>query len=161
MLFGRDNQGVRPPAVAGSFYPRDARTLQETVADLLAEAKGTHNGNIRAVIAPHAGYIYSGAVAAEAFAGLEALKDRVKRLVVIGPSHFVSFRGIAAPGVDAFRTPLGEMPLDREAIARTNSLPQVVVEDKPHAGEHALEVELPFLQTLFGAVPVVPLVVGS
>ena len=161
MLFGRENRGVRPPAVAGSFYPRDAEVLGDTVASLLAKATGAENGHIRAVIAPHAGYIYSGAVAAEAFVALEALTDKVRRLVVIGPSHFVAFRGIAVPRTDAFRTPLGDMPLDGEAIARILELPQVVTNDEPHAGEHALEVELPFLQTLFGAVPLVPLVVGT
>jgi AmmeMemoRadiSam system protein B len=161
MMFGRENRDVRPPAVAGSFYPRDADVLEETVAGLLAEASAKENGHIRAVIAPHAGYIYSGAVAAQAFATLEALKGTVRRLVVIGPSHFVAFRGIAVPCAKAFRTPLGDMPLDAQAISCIADLPQVVTEDEPHEGEHALEVELPFLQALFGPVPLVPLVVGT
>lgn len=161
MLLGSDRKDVRPPAVAGSFYPRAADVLKDTVAGLLAGVKTAHNGRVRAVIAPHAGYIYSGVVAAEAFAGLKVLKGHVDRLVIIGPAHFVSVRGIAVPAVDAFRTPLGDIPLDREAIRSVVDLPQIVVDDAPHAPEHALEVELPFLQAVLGAVPIIPLVVGS
>ena len=161
MLFEGDKKAVRRPAVAGTFYPRDAKVLADTVAGLLVGARGAQNGRIRAVIAPHAGYIYSGPVAAEAFAGLKALESRVERLVLIGPAHFVRFRGIAAPTVEAFRTPLGEVSLDRGAIGEIADLPQLVVDDEPHAPEHALEVELPFLQAVLGAVPIVPLVVGS
>lgn len=160
-MFASDKKAVRRPAAAGTFYPRDAELLEETVAGLLAGARVARNGRIRAVIAPHAGYVYSGAVAAEAFAGLKALKGRIERFVVIGPAHFVRFRGIAVPSVAAFRTPLGEVPLDREAIGEIAGLPQIVTNDEPHAGEHALEVELPFLQMVLGAVPVIPLVVGS
>ncbi|GAB4234838.1 MAG: AmmeMemoRadiSam system protein B [Methyloligellaceae bacterium] len=162
-LFGgkhKENGSLRPPAVAGSFYPGDPEVLRETVVGLLAQAQAAPRGDIRAVIAPHAGYIYSGPVAAQAFAPLQALRGRVRRLVVIGPSHFVAFRGIAVPRVRAFRTPLGDMPVDAQAIARLASLPQVVEADEPHEGEHALEVELPFLQALFGPLPIVPLVVG-
>jgi len=161
MLFGGNRKAVRRPTVAGTFYPRDAEVLKDTVAGLLAGARATQNGQIRAVIAPHAGYIYSGPVAAEAFAGLEALKGRVERLILIGPAHFVRFRGIAAPTAEAFLTPLGKVSLDRAAIREIADLPQVVIDDEPHAPEHALEVELPFLQMVLGAVPVIPLVVGS
>lgn len=161
MLSARHRKQVRPPAVAGAFYPRRAAELEETVAGLLTNARTASRGHIRAVIAPHAGYIYSGAVAAEAFAALQALKGRIARLVVIGPAHYVPVRGIAVPSVDAFHTPLGEMPLDREAIESITDLPQVVVDDDPHEPEHALEVELPFLQTVLGGVAIAPLVVGS
>lgn len=161
MLFGGDKKAVRCPAVAGTFYPRDAAVLEDTVAGLLAGARIAQNGRIRAVIAPHAGYIYSGEVAAKAFSGLRPLKGRVGRLVLIGPAHFVRFRGIAVPGVGAFQTPLGEMPVDREAIRSIIDLPQIVVDDAPHEPEHALEVEMPFLQAVLGAVPIVPLVVRS
>lgn len=160
-MFASERKAVRRAAVAGTFYPCDAETLEETVAGLLAGTTAAQNGHVRAVIAPHAGYIYSGAVAAEAFAGLKALKGRISRVVVIGPAHFVAFRGIAIPSVAAFRTPLSEVPLDREAIEEIAALPQIVTDDEPHAGEHAIEVELPFLQTVLGAVPIVPLVVGS
>ncbi len=161
MPFAHKHNTVRQPAVAGTFYPRDRYVLQDAVKDLLAGAKATLDKQIRAVIAPHAGYIYSGPIAAEAFAGLEGLKNNIRRLVVIGPAHFVRFAGIAAPAATTFRTPLGDVPLDTAAIAEIADLPQVVIDDQPHAPEHALEVELPFLQAVFGAVPVVPLVVGS
>lgn len=152
---------VRRSAVAGSFYPGDADALNDMVIGLLAGARAAPKGRVRAVVAPHAGYIYSGSTAAEAFAALKPLKGQIERLVVIGPAHFVSLSGIAVPSVEAFQTPLGEMPLDRPAIDGLLDLPQVVVDDKVHAPEHALEVELPFLQTVLGDLPLVPLVVGS
>lgn len=157
--FGRSS--VRRPAVAGTFYPRDAKDLAEAVEGLLAGARGVPNGHVRAVIAPHAGYIYSGAVAAEAFVALAERRDRIRRLVVVGPAHYVRFRGIAVPSAEAFATPLGELPLDAGALEAIAALPQVVVNDEAHAPEHALEVELPFLQTLLGDIPIVPLVVGA
>jgi AmmeMemoRadiSam system protein B len=161
MVFRRDKKAVRPAAVAGSFYPADAKQLGGTVAGFLASAKAVPNARIRAVIAPHAGYIYSGAVAAEAFAGLKALCGKIKRLVIIGPAHYVRFRGIAAPSVEAFQTPLGQMPLDTDAVKRLSDLPQVVADDTPHRPEHALEVELPFLLEIFGPLPIIPLIVGA
>ncbi len=160
MIGGRSDH-VRHPAVAGSFYPRDADVLNRTVNELLNAAKCKQQAGIRAIIVPHAGYVYSGPVAAEAFTALGTLGSHVKRVVLIGPSHFVRFRGIAVPHAGAFRTPLGELPLDGEAIRDIVGLPQIVVEDGPHAGEHALEVELPFVQAIFGAIPIVPLVVGA
>lgn len=161
MLVEQGKKTVRPPAVAGRFYPHDAEVLARTVADLMAGATSVSNGWVRAVIAPHAGYIYSGVIAAEAFASLATLKGRVERLVIIGPAHYVAFHGIAVPSVEAFDTPMGAMPLDRGAIASIAALSQVVVDDAAHAPEHALEVELPFLQTVLGTVPIIPLVVGS
>ena len=160
-MFAGDGKNVRPPAVAGSFYPLDAALLKDQVGDLLAGAESASRGRVRAVVAPHAGYVYSGSTAAAAFAGLEELAGRVERLVVIGPAHYVAFSGIAVPSVAAFRTPLGAVPLDRPAIDRVLDLPQIVVNDAAHAPEHALEVELPFLQAVLGAIPVVPLLVGS
>jgi AmmeMemoRadiSam system protein B len=115
----------------------------------------------KAVIAPHAGYVYSGAVAGRAFAALGEGAAQLRRVVVIGPAHFVPFRGIALPSAQAFRTPLGNVPLDGEAIAALRDLPQVEVADAPHQPEHALEVELPFLQTVLGEFTLVPLVVGE
>jgi len=161
MAIADDDMTIRQPAVAGTFYPRDRDLLWKTVDDLLAGARSTHHEKIRAVIAPHAGYSYSGAVAAMAFAGLKGLRDRIERLVVIGPAHFVHLHGIAAPAASAFRTPLGDVPVDTAAIAEIAHMPQVAVDDQPHAPEHALEVELPFLQATLGAVPIVPLLVGS
>jgi AmmeMemoRadiSam system protein B len=153
---------IRPPAVAGSFYPRDAAALRAMVDGFLAEAGTvTARGAARAVIAPHAGYVYSGAVAGRAFAALGSEVSHLRRAVVVGPSHFVPFRGIAAPSANAFRTPLGEVPLDRAAIDMLDGLPQTQISDRPHDEEHSVEVELPFLQTVLDDFAVVPLVVGD
>jgi MEMO1 family protein len=153
---------TRPPAVAGTFYPRDAAALRAMVHGFLAEA-GTviEQRTAKAVIAPHAGYVYSGPTAGRAFAALGSKVSHLRRAIVVGPSHFVPFRGIAAPWADAFRTPLGEVPLDRAAIEMLESLPQVHLSDLPHRDEHALEVELPFLQTVLEDLAIVPLVVGD
>lgn len=159
-MIERENSDIREPAVAGAFYPLDAEELKRTLAGLVAGTSAAPDNRIRAIIVPHAGYMYSGGIAAEGFAALASQKGQLARLVVIGPAHFVAFKGIAAPTVRAFRTPLGDVPLDAAAINRIAALSQVVIDDAPHASEHALEVELPFLQALFGVVPIVPLVVG-
>jgi AmmeMemoRadiSam system protein B len=154
--------GVRPPAVAGSFYPADADRLRAAVDGYLAAGNGLRSATTpKAVIAPHAGYVYSGAVAGHAFASLGEGASEIRRAVVVGPAHFVPFRGIAAPGAAAFRTPLGEVPLDQDAIERIRDLPQVKLADAPHEPEHALEVELPFLQAVLGDLTLVPLLVGD
>jgi AmmeMemoRadiSam system protein B len=158
---------VRPPAVAGTFYPAGADRLRATVEGHLAAASGPGAARPpawrppKALIAPHAGYVYSGPVAGHAFAALGAGAAQIRRVVVIGPAHFVPFRGIALPTTRAFRTPLGDVPLDGAALAAIRDLPQVTLTDEPHQPEHALEVELPFLQTLLGAFTLVPLVVGA
>jgi MEMO1 family protein len=153
---------VRPPAVAGSFYPADAGRLRAAVDGYLAAADGSHAGAApKALIAPHAGYFYSGPVAGHAFAALSERESSIRRAVVVGPAHFVPFRGIAAPGAGAFRTPLGEVPLDLAAIEALRDLPQVRLADVPHEPEHALEVELPFLQAVLGDFTLVPLLVGE
>src|SRR5262247_3588005 len=152
---------IRPPAAAGLFYAADARRLQATVSELLGEAEPSAKVLPKALIAPHAGYVYSGRVAAEAFATLRASAQSVARVVLIGPAHFVAVRGIAAPTVDAFETPLGCVPVDRDALSAIADLPFVIAADAPHAPEHSLEVELPFLQTLLPNFAVVPLVIGD
>ena len=134
---------VRPPAVAGSFYTASPDRLRAEVAGLLAEAPGYAGPRAKALIAPHAGYIYSGKVAATAFAALRDIAGTVTRVVVIGPAHYVALRGIAVPTADAFATPLGRVPVDRAALTALADLPFVVEADAPHAPEHALEVELP------------------
>ena len=155
------NKGtVRQPAVAGMFYPGVPAALRRTTGAFLANASQAPVASPGAIIAPHAGYIYSGPVAAESFAAVRALAGAVRRVLVIGPTHYVSFRGIAAPSATAFSTPLGEMPVAEEAVEGLAGLPQIQIDDAPHAPEHALEVELPFLQTIFGSVPIIPLVVG-
>ena len=155
--------GVRPPAVAGMFYPRRASELSAEVEGLLADAAARIGAGPvpKAIIAPHAGYIYSGAVAASAYARLLPAADKVHRVVLVGPAHRVAFRGLAVPSVDAFATPLGPVRLDKAAIAAIAQLPQVHVVDAAHADEHALEVHLPFLQAIFSDFSLVPIVVGD
>jgi MEMO1 family protein len=152
---------VRPLAVAGSFYTANPQRLRAEVAGLLADAPAYAGDRPKALIAPHAGYLYSGKVAATAFAVLRDIADTVTRVVVIGPAHYVALRGIAIPSVDAFETPLGRVSVDRQALATVSDLPFVMLADAPHAPEHALEVELPFLQTLLGPFVMVPLLVGD
>ena len=151
----------RAPAVAGTFYPRSAQTLSQTVGDLLSAAKAQEGLYPCGVIAPHAGYAYSGAVAARAFANLRRLHGQIERAIVIGPAHFVPFLGIAAPTHAAFATPLGEVPVDLATVEALNEETLVALNDEPHAPDHAIEVELPFLQSIFANLPIVPLLCGS
>lgn len=160
MPFKQPTSGLRRAAVAGSFYPASAQSLRRMVADFLAAAPAREQPGPSAIIVPHAGYVYSGPVAAQGFASVQNAKSRFRRAVVVGPSHFVRFRGIAAPSHAAFATPLGEMPVDRQAIDALADADCVVIDDDPHAPDHALEVELPFLQTIFGDLPIVPLLFG-
>jgi AmmeMemoRadiSam system protein B len=153
---------IRRPAVAGTFYPGTAGELEATLRGYLGDVRPAASGNPpKAVIAPHAGYIYSGAVAASAYVRLAARRDEIERVVLLGPAHRVAVCGLAAPESDAFATPLGRVRLDREALARSLDLPQVEPSDAAHAPEHSLEVHLPFLQTLLGDFSLVPLVVGD
>ncbi|MCB9549239.1 MAG: AmmeMemoRadiSam system protein B [Myxococcales bacterium] len=146
---------ARPAAVAGLFYPADPATLAAEVDALLAAAPA--GPPAKALIAPHAGYRYSGPIAARAYRRLAP----VTRVVLLGPCHRVAVRGLAAPAWPAFATPLGDVPVDAEALARIAGLPGVHTFDATHAQEHALEVHLPFLQRALGAFSVVPLVVGE
>ena len=157
------NPDVRPPAVARLFYPGDARSLADEVAAYLDQTEETPlaPGFPKAVIVPHAGYVYSGPVAASAYDLLRPARGIVKRVVVLGPCHRVPVSGLALPRAKAFDTPLGRIPLDAEAIASIRDLPQVVESAATHAEEHALEVQLPFLQQVLGEFSLVPLVVGS
>jgi MEMO1 family protein len=152
---------MRPPAVAGLFYTGNPQRLRAEVAELLADAPAYAGAPAKALIAPHAGYAYSGPVAAAAFAALQDTAKTITRVVLIGPAHYVAVRGIVVPTVDAFATPLGRVPVDRDALATLAKLPFVVAADAPHAPEHALEVELPFLQQLLGSFALVPLLVGE
>ena len=154
---------VRPPAVAGLFYPSDPDELRAMIAECrraAGETVDSGGGRPKAVIAPHAGYIYSGPVAARVYAGLEGLTD-IRRVVVLGPVHRVPVRGVAVPETAAFATPLGRIPLDLEAIEALARLPFVVRSDFVHAEEHSIEVQLPFLQTVLGEFSLVPLAVGD
>jgi MEMO1 family protein len=152
---------IRAPAVAGTFYPAHADRLRAAIEGYLAASGARTMPMPKAVIAPHAGYVYAGPVAGHAFGSLREEAPRISRVVVIGPAHFVPIRGLALPGADAFRTPLGDVPLDGDATGAIADLPQVQVADGPHHPEHALEVEIPFLQTVLGDFGLVPLVVGD
>jgi AmmeMemoRadiSam system protein B len=152
---------VRPPAVAGSFYPAGPEGLARVVDRLLAAAEPAVPGaRPEALIVPHAGYAYSGPVAATAYATLRPFVESIRRAVVIGPAHFVPLSGTAVPASEAWSTPLGEMPIDDEL--RTAAVGAgATVDDEPHAPEHSIEVQLPFLQRLIGPeAPVLPIAVG-
>jgi len=151
---------VRPPAVAGLFYPDDKQLLARAVEDYLARAVPDGEAPM-AVVVPHAGFVYSGAVAASAYARLRPLEGRVRRVLLIGPAHRVALRGLAAPQAESFASPLGRHALDRAAIACLAALPQVAIDDAPHRLEHCLEVQLPFITACLGDVALVPLVVGD
>lgn len=150
---------VRPPAVAGLFYPAEPVQLAHDVQQLLDEAH-PHDLFPKALIVPHAGYIYSGAVAATAYATLRSVAAHIHRVVLLGPTHRIAVRGLALPGVEAFDTPLGRIMLDTEAMRSASRLPQVTVSTQGHALEHSLEVQLPFLQSILGDFTLLPLAVG-
>lgn len=151
---------TRRPAVAGMFYPDDPGELRLAVAAYL-EAAVPRDPAPKALIVPHAGYIYSGAVAASAYAGLHAVRQQIRRVVLLGPAHRVGFRGLALSSAQAFDTPLGSVPVDQEALAAIADLPQVQTLDEAHRLEHSLEVQLPFLQGTLEAFQLVPVVVGE
>jgi len=152
---------VRPPAVAGRFYPSDPVELRQLVTGLLAQTPPAIGPAPKALIAPHAGYLYSGPIAASAYARLRPARDLIKRIVLFGPSHYVALDGLATTSADAFATPLGLVPVDVEAVRAVRSLPQVRELDEAHALEHSLEVQLPFLQCVLGEFTLVPLAVGE
>ena len=162
MAFFRDPE-VRPAAVAGMFYPQDARELADEVAAHLdrTEEAPQAPGFPKALIVPHAGYVYSGPIAASAYDLLRPARGIVKRVVILGPCHRVPVHGLALPRASAFATPLGRVPVDAEALHSIRDLPQVVESAATHAEEHALEVQLPFLQRVLGEFSLVPLVVGD
>jgi AmmeMemoRadiSam system protein B len=151
---------TRAPAVAGQFYPSNARELARDIHGYLHEAHGAPLAP-KAIIAPHAGYLYSGPIAASAYACLLPAKGVIKRVILLGPSHRVFLRGIALCSADSYSTPLGQVPIDLSAEDNLKQLPQVVCLDQAHALEHSLEVHLPFLQVVLETFSLVPLVVGE
>jgi AmmeMemoRadiSam system protein B len=152
---------VKLPAVAGMFYPDDPTVLANEIDTFLAQAQPVEGPVPKAIIAPHAGYVYSGPVAASAYARLLPAADRIRREVILAPSHRVPFRGIATSSADWFRTPLGDVPVDRQAVEAALALPQVGEFDAAFEQEHALEVHLPFLQRVLKDFSIVPFVVGD
>lgn len=151
---------IRPPAVAGSFYPADPAVLAAQIDTLLDAAQPTA-APPKALVLPHAGYVYSGPVAATGYATLRARREPVTRVVLLGPAHRVPVNGLATSSADAWSTPLGEVPIDADARAAACALPGVAVDDAAHAQEHSLEVHVPFLQRVLGeGFALVPFVVG-
>lgn len=153
---------IRPAAVAGMFYPGSASELRAEVQGMLAKAPPAETGPApKALIVPHAGYVYSGPIAATAYACLAPLRGRITRVVLLGPTHRVAVRGLALPRCDAFETPLGPVPVDHEAEALVEALPQVIRHAGTHAQEHSLEVQLPFLREVLGDFSLVAFAVGE
>ncbi len=151
---------VRAPAVAGSFYAEDPVELRETIGTYLDRVVISAHAP-KAMVAPHAGYHYSGAVAASAYAQLSERRADIDRVVLLGPSHRVYFKGLALASAAAYATPLGEVSIDQRCVAALTALPQVRVLDAAHAAEHSLEVHLPFLQETLDDFTLVPIVVGE
>jgi len=156
-------QQIRQPAVAGSFYPGQKQTLENDVAIMLETARlqAEIQPPPKAIIVPHAGYIYSGPIAASAYTQLANVSDIIKRVVLLGPVHHVAVRGLALPDVATFSTPLGEIQVDLNAAASIENMPQVCHSTAAHAPEHSLEVQLPFLQSVLEEFTLVPLAVGN
>ena len=165
---------IRRPAVAGYFYPQDPQALRTAIADYLAQAGRPQAGPNaartarpvcsslpKALIAPHAGYVYSGSIAASAYTALGCAAHGIERVVLIGPSHFLPFSGLAVSRAQAFETPLGTIRVDDAARRDVLRVPHVVTADAPHAREHSLEVQLPFLQMLLSEFRVLPIVTGK
>lgn len=153
-------ENIRHSNVAGTFYPSDARRLRAAVMALLREA--TVSGLMpRAMIVPHAGYAYSGSVAASGYALLRPVHRAIDRVVVLGPSHYKVFRGIAVTGARAFDTPLGEVSVDLKGVERALRLPQVHRDDDIYDREHSIEVQLPYLQVVLHEFQVLPFIVGQ
>ncbi len=151
---------IRKPAVAGMFYPADPDELGAAVRSHLRRVDAQAEAAPKALIVPHAGYVYSGDVAASAYGRLGPHRDRYRRVVLLGPCHHVAVGGLASSSAQAFRTPLGDVPVDRQALARLSSA-AVRTFDATHEFEHSLEVHLPFLQSVLNAFSIVPLVVGD
>ena len=152
---------IQPPSVAGMFYPDDPQVLATDINTMIRAADSPTASVPKALIAPHAGYIYSGPVAASAYATLLPAANEIHRVVVLAPSHRVGFSGIAASSADFFRTPSGDLTVDRKAVERALELPQVQQFDQAFSGEHALEVQLPFLQQVLNEFTLVPFIVGD
>ena len=162
-------ESVRPPAVASLFYPGEAAELKQNLREMLDEASEAEDPNedlpagqhLRALIVPHAGYVYSGTTAALAYHLLRKNRDDFHRILLLGPAHRVWLEGIAFPGTDAFETPLGRIPLAKQQIRELLRFPEVQLRDDAHQDEHCLEVQLPFLQEILNEFELIPAVVGE
>ena len=152
---------VRPAAVAGLFYEAEPARLQQHVEELLARAAPGPDTRPRALVVPHAGYIYSGFTAATAYGLLAPYRKHIHRVALLGPAHRVYLQGMAIPSVATFATPLGQVPLDTAALVDLQALPGITLSDEAHRQEHSLEVQLPFLQRVLGDFSLLPIVVGQ
>lgn len=150
----------RKPAVAGRFYPAHPQQLRDAITGYLDQVQPSENVP-KAMIVPHAGYIYSGPIAASAYARLKPATATIRKVVLIGPSHRVAFRGLAVSRAHAYTTPLGDVMVDRDAVERLVHLPFVEYVEQAHALEHSLEVHLPFLQALLQRFTLIPIVAGD
>jgi len=155
------DMNIREPAVAGMFYPAGADQLERTVRSLLDDAGAKPGPAPKAMIVPHAGYIYSGPVAAAAYRLLTPARQTIRRVVLLGPAHRVYLDGMAVPAADGFATPLGTVPVAQAARRNICDLPGVDVSDLAHRDEHSLEVQLPFLQAVLDDFELLPIVVGQ
>jgi MEMO1 family protein len=156
-------KNARQPAVAGLFYPNNAKDLSTDVKRFLHTARKTlpDDEAPKALIVPHAGYIYSGAVAAAGYAALSSNADQIHRVVLLGPAHRTYFHDLATTTMDYFRTPLGDVPIDKAAIEQLLNLPGMQAMESAHQQEHSLEVQLPFLQMALGNFSLIPIAVGD
>jgi AmmeMemoRadiSam system protein B len=154
---------IRPAAVAGQFYPANSQHLSAMIEEMLAAAPSAEHeaGPPKAIITPHAGYIYSGPFAAAIYARLRPWRERIKRVALFGPAHREYVEGMAVPSADYFATPLGKVAIDHRTLAALADGSTVVVDDRVHAYEHALEVQLPFLQTVLDEFTLLPIAVGG
>ncbi len=151
---------IRQPAFAGSFYPANPEELRNTLADLLIEYPPAQH-TPKAIIAPHAGYVYSGPTAAAIYARLQPARQSIERVVLLGPSHRIGFKGLAASSADYFSSPLGNVAVDKQALSLITDLPFVGILDQAHKQEHSLEVQIPFLQEILDEFSLIPIVAGD
>lgn len=158
---------TRAPAVSGLFYNDSPISLRRQVLEFLAAASSaedrsaTKNSELKAVVVPHAGYIYSGPVAAFAYKEIQKEAAHFKKIVLIGPSHHVPFQGVAVPKMNTFATPLGSVSVDLSLKQIALNFSFVIENDEPHRKEHSLEVQLPFLQVALKKFSILPIVIGQ
>lgn len=151
---------VKSPVVAGTFFPAEAEELRRKIRGYLNAANGD-SVKMRAIIVPHAGYRYSGAVAASAYARIRDQRNAIHRVVILGPSHYLPFNGLAISGVATFSTPLGDVLVDAKGAEKALAFSQVHLLNEAFEDEHAVEVQLPFLQETLGKFSIVPLLTGD
>lgn len=164
MSHNKTSNNIRPPAIAGTFYPSNPEELRATVEYFLGKADkifGSAHNVPKAIIVPHAGYIYSGLTAAAAYNRLHLGRETIKRVIILGPCHRIGINGIALPSTETFQTPLGNIPLDKDAIARIKDLEYVKIFNETHEEDHSIEVHLPFLQKVLAEFKLLPLIVGD